>query len=371
MINNLLLLNFQSHKRSEFKFHPGVNVIIGESDAGKSAIMRAFKWLTKNRPQGDSFRSRWTSKEDHVVVKMWADDPRHMNDHASREIVKGEPIYHLGAQTFRAFKTEVPEELEAYFNMSDVNIQLQMDSPFLLSSSPGDVAKYFNDVARLSEIDTTLQSINSATHEIELTIGVEGKKDKPATGLIKQIADAKESLDRFDYLEQFEAEIEVLEEMEERFLRTTRSVTSIQNLIGAIKGLDESIKKESAMLEMEDDLNDIFSDMYDREQAELKYDALNQLFKEIESVQDLILQQKNMLNLEEPIIKLIELYKKEKEQLLEGNKLSSLIRSIKDINVSIERAEIRYNSLYNEFEDNFPQICPLCGKIYETPKMTK
>lgn len=43
-ITNLLIENFQSHSRSEFDFGKGLTVIIGPSDNGKSAVLRAMRW---------------------------------------------------------------------------------------------------------------------------------------------------------------------------------------------------------------------------------------------------------------------------------------------------------------------------------------
>ena len=67
MIEYIQLRNFQSHKDSELEFSPGVNVIIGDSDQGKTAIMRAFYWLIFGKPSGDSMR-KWNTKADTEVT---------------------------------------------------------------------------------------------------------------------------------------------------------------------------------------------------------------------------------------------------------------------------------------------------------------
>ena len=59
MIQSLKIINFQSHEDSTLDFVPGVNMILGASDSGKSAIIRALKWLVWNRPNGDAYRSNW------------------------------------------------------------------------------------------------------------------------------------------------------------------------------------------------------------------------------------------------------------------------------------------------------------------------
>jgi DNA repair exonuclease SbcCD ATPase subunit len=54
-IKRLILENFQSHKYSEVDFAAGLNVIVGPSDTGKSAVIRALKWVLYNEPSGDFF----------------------------------------------------------------------------------------------------------------------------------------------------------------------------------------------------------------------------------------------------------------------------------------------------------------------------
>ena len=59
MINSLTISNFQSHKKTGLEFDKGINVIIGPSDSGKTAILRALNWVVNNKPAGDAFRSNW------------------------------------------------------------------------------------------------------------------------------------------------------------------------------------------------------------------------------------------------------------------------------------------------------------------------
>jgi DNA repair protein SbcC/Rad50 len=44
-INKVRIENFQSHEDTLMEFHKGLNVITGPSDHGKSAVMRAIKWV--------------------------------------------------------------------------------------------------------------------------------------------------------------------------------------------------------------------------------------------------------------------------------------------------------------------------------------
>ena len=54
-LKTVILENFQSHKYSTIDFCEGLNVILGPSDSGKSAIIRGIKWALYNEPSGDYF----------------------------------------------------------------------------------------------------------------------------------------------------------------------------------------------------------------------------------------------------------------------------------------------------------------------------
>lgn len=51
----LLIENFQSHEQTEVFFTEGLNVFVGPSDSGKSAILRALRWVLYNEPKGTDF----------------------------------------------------------------------------------------------------------------------------------------------------------------------------------------------------------------------------------------------------------------------------------------------------------------------------
>ncbi len=54
-IKELHIREFQSHEATALQFHPGLNVLVGPSDSGKSAIVRALRWCLHNEPRGEAF----------------------------------------------------------------------------------------------------------------------------------------------------------------------------------------------------------------------------------------------------------------------------------------------------------------------------
>jgi chromosome segregation ATPase len=48
MLKSLRIINFESHKDTTINFTDGFNVIIGQSDGGKSSIIRAIAAVCYN-----------------------------------------------------------------------------------------------------------------------------------------------------------------------------------------------------------------------------------------------------------------------------------------------------------------------------------
>ena len=63
MIKSIHLRNFQRHKKLDIDLSEGVNVIVGPSDIGKTAILRALYWLRFNRPLSTEVLHTWGAEK--------------------------------------------------------------------------------------------------------------------------------------------------------------------------------------------------------------------------------------------------------------------------------------------------------------------
>lgn len=153
MITRLTVQNFQNHGLSILDLSPGVNVISGPSDNGKSAIVRALRWAIENKPLGDSFCKTGT-KDTSVTIDMG--DVRVERFRNGRN--NG---YRMGEEIFLATKGTVPKEIADALDIAPPCLQNQTDPYYLLSLSPGEVARHLSQLADLSEIDTAIRKSNS------------------------------------------------------------------------------------------------------------------------------------------------------------------------------------------------------------------
>lgn len=167
MLKRLTVTNFQSHENSELELAPGVNVIVGTNDSGKSALFRALRWLTTNLPSGSAFRSFWGG-ETSVLAEF---------DDGSVERVRSNKkgnranayVLHTGSGKYQldAPGASVPESVVRFLKLDSLNWQRQHDAPYLLSDAynAGEVARLLNEVVALGKIDTSVSNVNARARE--------------------------------------------------------------------------------------------------------------------------------------------------------------------------------------------------------------
>jgi hypothetical protein len=138
-----------------------MNVIIGRSDHGKSSIIRALYWLVFNRPGGEDF-IQWGEKKTEVlctVDSLTVD--REKGGKNSYYVFNDKPEPGPPLESFSAIGKSVPIPIQNILNMNELNFKLQFDSPFLLSMSPSETARYLNNIVHLDKIDTAFSNLRS------------------------------------------------------------------------------------------------------------------------------------------------------------------------------------------------------------------
>jgi DNA repair exonuclease SbcCD ATPase subunit len=343
MIKSIQLKNFQSHKNSILEFDKGVNIIIGKTDSGKSAIIRAIKLITFNKPSGDDYRSDWGGV---TKVHLTTDENK-----ISRIKSNKDNLYVLDKLEFKAFGQNVPNEIKNALNMDELNFQLQLDSPFLLSQSSGQISVFFNKIAKLDKIDISLFNIQ--------------KEIRDTTNLLKytdeEINEKESKIKEFDYLLEFEEKIIEIELLGKRFVQITDSCNKLIDWENDYVELTEKIEIIINSISQENEINNILLLIEEKNKKELKYTSLKQLALEIFYIAQKINHKKKEISSEVLVNSILDLQSNYKKHLTTINKIQKLYKDIADIKISRENKEKVLKKLEQEFHDNFPEICPLCG----------
>ncbi len=354
MIKNLTIQNFLSHKKTELELSLGVNIIVGPTDSGKSAIIRALKWLVWNRPVGESFRSNWGGD---TVVGIELEDR-----YVCRAKGKGGNEYRIehpnpekGDDIFKAIKTDVPEEIKKILNLNETNLQTQFESHFLLSKSAGEVAAHFNKVAHLDKIDKGLSTIQSWFRGIERNITTDEKK----------LEEYSEDLTEFDALPRIEERIERLEYISTKQKELRLNAKEIKNIIEDVQDLEKEIVSHKSFVEVQPLVNEILKYFKLINQKEIELNDLEGFIMDIEDCEEEIKRLKKFTSMEKEVNSLLEIgediTKKEKDQ----KKLGKLVFKIETVENLSAHAKEDIEEYEKEFHKQLGKrkICPLCGSI--------
>ena len=314
MISSLILRNFQSHKKTILNFSPNVNAIIGQSNSGKTAILRGLFWAIYNRPSGLSFISYWNRDKKGNPVKptsVTIQDSYKVKRIRSQEMngYKIIPIYNEEEIKLEAIGMDVPEQVEKILNIGEVNIQRQMDAPFLLSESASEVARFLNKEIRLDLIDKILSNAESKRRKYNSDI------------------------------KQYEIEISSIEKELETFA-----------ILDEAERLNKQLNEVEILIEsIEDNIDDL--------------ETLNTDYKKyVKIIQNYV--KIPFKNIEEIIEQLDEIKKEEKE--IQGN-----IDKLEDYKEEYrEKANniITYEQDIKKLEKQMPKLCPICGNRLEENK---
>ena len=338
MIDKLVLTNFEAHKNSELVFDKGFNVITGTSDSGKSSLLRALRLVINNTPNGVGFINH---DENNVTVKR----------HKTR---KGKNQYLTSEDTYEGFGQKVPEEVDKIFNIKEINFQKQMDSPFLLSSSPGEISRYINEVVNLGIMDKTLKNLASAQR----------KEVANQKSIQYNIDNLKEKLNLLSDINSAEALIKKGESLQNTLQKMYNNQNNLISIIEKIETLNNSIEEqEKGGIKELPLINNALALLSSIERPLQKQKDLQKiieegslLYKEIGEDEEGLFESKQIIET------LLEKSYSIKELSLDKSNIENLYNSIEKTYSYIEEKESKGVELQKKYKKISPKICPLCGK---------
>ena len=221
------LTNFQSHPNTVVEFSPFVNAICGDSDHGKSGLLRGLIWALTNKPTGMGNVSDWIRTEKGAIKANQRCTVKLITPKGgvTRERSSTFNGYHMDgeAEPLAAVRDTVPPGIQQFFNVSELNIQQQHDSHFMITMSPPEAARFLNRLVNLSEIDACVSK-------------VEGKKraaEADVIRLTKECAALDAKLPQWEWVESAEELLPKLQAMDAK----------IKVLQARIPGATQSVQK--------------------------------------------------------------------------------------------------------------------------------
>ena len=176
--------NFQSHRKLHMEFANGLNVIRGESNSGKTSIMRLIRWVQSNEPKGADVISNWaTSCWGSIKYSNGYKIKRSRTKTASGEYELTDPS---GAVTvFKGFGSDVPPEILNAHQMPPVfitkdakrNIAMatQLEQSFLVTESAGFRAAAIGRLTGVQHVDATMRALSAENKNLSKDSTVKDK----------------------------------------------------------------------------------------------------------------------------------------------------------------------------------------------------
>jgi hypothetical protein len=243
LIDRLQIDDFQRHRRLRVELDR-VTTFVGGNDVGKSAVVRALRWLATNRPAGDAF-VREGAKTARVRVRV---------DKQTVERKRGaQNSYSLGKQQFKAFGSDVPESVARLLNIGEVNFQGQHDPSFWFSKTPGEVARELNAIVDLGVIDDVMGRLAARLRKVRAVASVTEER----------LTAARVDCESLDFVDRLAADFRRLEQLAARYYaqrdRTARLRACVEEgnnlrgrrerLLGAVLGASTAAKRGDSVVD--------------------------------------------------------------------------------------------------------------------------
>jgi DNA repair protein SbcC/Rad50 len=180
-IKSLTIEKFQIHKRKKkINFTKGLNVIIGETDEGKSSIIRALYLLFHNKPLNPAkvFNHKF-SPENKFKIEC--------EDSFGNILYRENKLYKLNGKEFRAFGHDIPKPISKAYPFTEINWQRQLDIHFLVTSTGGKASQFLQKYIGLEDQATIIKEIKDRISKNKSELKRQEENSKEFRDKIKEL----------------------------------------------------------------------------------------------------------------------------------------------------------------------------------------
>jgi DNA repair ATPase RecN len=362
-IKSLKLINFQKHEDLQIDFVHGVNILYGQSDAGKSCIRRAIEWITQNE-NIDGIRKTGTKKTSvSIILDNNIEIERIRSQSINRYIIRKDS----DEKTFDAVGRSIPDEVKEVLTIYPIGIdeeeiylnsQPQIGLPFLFDKSPSFRMKLFNKLTGNDVLDKLFSEFNKDILRIK-------RNKKEETELFENRAiELKNKKIEMEKAEAIHARLKKRVQNIKQLYEKYSNLLQLKELSGTNKKNKENVEKALKKIKIPEDID------IKRVKANIeRFDHLKTLknaFEKAESgisrvssqIKDIRIPQVNLATLNDKIqrfdtIKLIY------EKISQNRELFSLNqRKSKILQKDTENCINRYKALLKEIK-----VCPICKTV--------
>lgn len=254
-ITKVVLENFQSHKNTEINLSDGFNLFIGESGQGKSAIIRAFRWVYENKPSG---KRVITHGEDYARVTLIFENGLKISRYveAKQSGKNGYEIYNPKTGEVEFSNTKILPEIQKLLTYEPFRVDndLEFNLNFLRQGTGwfliGEEYTAPTKAKILGGIFGT-QYADAVARDLEK----ENKNLLSESKLLKEeIEETEEKLKRFSYLNDVE---NVIKEYEDKLEQVEVKINQKETFVSLALSYKETMKRKEEIENVLEQIKDV------------------------------------------------------------------------------------------------------------------
>lgn len=251
-IGEIEISNFQSHKHTIIEPAPAgqLTVIVGPSDSGKTAILRALRWVACNEPRGADFVRVGASK---ARVSIITANGHKVIRERNRKDLNRYAFIHSDASSdaiYEGIGNSVPPEVQELLGIRPVaigdmelnlNLAEQLDGPFLGKSVSAPArAKVLGKLAGTEEVDYAAKQLGT-----DLFRRRQDEKNAAA-----EILHLEDKLKGYDYLPALKAQIDEVAALVAAVRAADEKKVRLEKLRRALGDIDQALRINAGRIGM-------------------------------------------------------------------------------------------------------------------------
>lgn len=335
-IKQIRLQNFQDHEDSTIDFTNGINLIVGSSDAGKSAILRAINFVFHNNLKGDSF-IRHGSKECRVSILF--------SDGVEITRVKGEDVNSYlfkdsegNNHSYPKIGTTVPDEIKKQLGnppLDDkkrpISYADQMSNLFLVDLSPTDLPRTLSELTGIQNLQTAAEVLSKNARSFDRSIKEKNDKIASLTTKLDEYSYVDKDLDKINKIAK---KLEIINAALEKSKIARRYIERYNTLVSEYKKINSLLSLYNSIVALKDKIKDLAETEKNVSFAKTKLSHYNTLAAEFNSKKKTIKVLKEFIS------------ENNKQKIVDINKLMSdtdkakvYISTYENVNIKISEAD--------------------------------
>ena len=370
-IKTVTLENFQSYKNQTVHFEPGLNLLLGTSDSGKSAILRAISFVLYNYPKKDTL-IHWGETETKVTVEF--------SDGVKVTRIKGAErngieAYDADGKFIQKAKIdkEIPDDIKKLLGnppQDDFNGLIsyadQFSPMFLVDLSPTDLPRSLSNLTGIELLEESAKQLMSNYKALDK----QNKADE------KEYTNLLNESQQYSYVETYEQKLKLLSEKLADIVVLEEKISKMENIVkdfdfnvnfDCVEDYDEIISNITQSLDKVKSIQSLI-------EKHNKLQVFNLIeHKELNEESSFLLD--NFLNKLDDKLKCFSTYSNQVEDYKKLEQINISLASIKqkgeiltneyqDMKNKLNEAETEYNE-YKEFLIKEKIQCESCGSVLQ------